>query len=65
MGEEQPLVWRKSSYSTEQDLGTCVEVAELGDRLGVRDSKNPSQPHLTFSRQSWSTFIGAIRSGSV
>ncbi|MEU8057879.1 DUF397 domain-containing protein [Microbispora bryophytorum] len=58
-------VWRKSSYSTEQDLGTCVEVAELDDRLGVRDSKDPSGPHLSFSRRSWTAFVEAIRSRSI
>lgn len=58
-------VWRKSSYSTEQEFGTCVEVAELGEQLGVRDSKNPGQPHLTFSRESWSAFVGAIKSSSL
>jgi hypothetical protein len=58
-------IWRKSSYSTEQDLGTCVEVADLGHDLGVRDSKNPGEPHLTFSRDAWSAFIGGIKSGAL
>ncbi|GAA3444485.1 DUF397 domain-containing protein [Planomonospora venezuelensis] len=58
-------VWRKSSYSTEQEFGTCVEVAELGDLLGVRDSKNASGPHLIFTRESWSAFTEAIKSRSV
>lgn len=57
--------WRKSSYSTEQDLGTCVEVAELDDRLGVRDSKDPAGPHLSFSRSSWAAFLAAVRSRSI
>ncbi|WP_327087572.1 DUF397 domain-containing protein [Nonomuraea sp. NBC_01738] len=64
MGIHEPI-WRKSSYSAEQDFGTCVEVAELGVQLGVRDSKNPGQPHLSFSRDAWSAFIGAIRSRSL
>ncbi|GAA3314382.1 MULTISPECIES: DUF397 domain-containing protein [Nonomuraea] len=54
--------WRKSSYSTEQEFGTCVEVAELGDRMGVRDSKNPGGPHLSFSREAWAAFVGSIGS---
>ncbi|MFE3452633.1 DUF397 domain-containing protein [Nonomuraea sp. NPDC059194] len=54
--------WRKSTYSTEQEFGTCVEVAELGDKLGVRDSKNPGGPHLSFSREAWAAFVGSIRS---
>ncbi|MGN9836642.1 DUF397 domain-containing protein [Nonomuraea sp. H19] len=65
MRDAQAPVWRKSSYSAEQDFGTCVEVAELGSHLGVRDSKDPSGPHLTFSRDSWSAFVRAIRSRSL
>jgi hypothetical protein len=65
MADVPAPVWRKSSYSAEQDFGTCVEVAELGPCLGVRDSKDPHGPHLTFSRASWSAFIGGIRSGSI
>jgi len=57
-------VWRKSSYSTEQDVGTCVEVAQLSGALGVRDSKNPG-PRLEFSREAWTTFIDAIKSRSI
>ncbi|MFI7615324.1 DUF397 domain-containing protein [Nonomuraea terrae] len=58
-------VWRKSSYSTEQSVGTCVEVAWMGGEVGVRDSKNPSGPHLTFTPDSWSAFLNAIKSRSV
>lgn len=61
----QTPVWRKSSYSTEQDIGTCVEVAWLDGGVGVRDSKNPSGPHLTFAPGSWSAFVDAIKSRSV
>ncbi|MFI6505337.1 DUF397 domain-containing protein [Nonomuraea typhae] len=57
----QQLSWRKSSYSTQQEFGTCVEVAEIGVDLGVRDSKNPGNPHLTFSRKSFSQFIESIK----
>jgi hypothetical protein len=57
--------WRKSTYSTEQEFGTCVEVAELGSRLGVRDSKNPGAGHLSFSREAWHDFIGTIKSGVI
>jgi hypothetical protein len=54
-------VWRKSSYSTEQEFGTCVEVAEFDDGgIGVRDSKNPAGPHLSFSRGAWAGFIAQI-----
>jgi hypothetical protein len=42
------VVWRKSSHSggSSENLN-CVEVASLPMGLiGIRDSKNPSGPHL-------------------
>lgn len=41
--------WRKSSRSGEQ--GQCVELADLGDVIGIRDSKAPAGPVLTISRR--------------
>ncbi|MFG1941379.1 DUF397 domain-containing protein [Nonomuraea sp. NPDC048826] len=57
--------WRRSSHCTEQDLGTCVEVAPQGLRVAVRDSKDPSGPHLSISREDWQSFLDAIKSRSV
>ena len=37
--------WRKSVRS--QNNGACVEVARVGDVIGIRDSKNPNGPTLT------------------
>jgi hypothetical protein len=46
--------WRKSSFS---DVNTnCVEVALDFNRVGVRDSKNPT-PALTFPTKAWRTFL--------
>ncbi|MBW4716923.1 DUF397 domain-containing protein [Saccharothrix obliqua] len=42
-----PIPWRKSSYSGGNG-GDCVELAHVGGRLLVRDSKNPEGPTLTF-----------------
>jgi len=53
--------WFRSSYCAD---GSCVEVAEIGDDLvGLRDSKDPEQPFLSFRRAEWSTFIEGIKAG--
>ncbi|MBQ1017159.1 DUF397 domain-containing protein [Micromonospora sp. D93] len=51
-------VWRKSSRSGGNG-GQCVEVADnLSGIVGVRDSKDPSGPALTFDPQTWKAFVG-------
>jgi uncharacterized protein DUF397 len=54
--------WRKSSRSGSQG-GQCVEVADLGDTVGVRDSKNPDDPWLIFSRREMAEFAARVKSG--
>lgn len=50
-------LWRKSSRSSTNG-GACVEVADnLPDVVGVRDSKDPSGPVLTFTPAAWRAFI--------
>ncbi|MGK8557728.1 DUF397 domain-containing protein [Nocardia gipuzkoensis] len=54
--------WFKSSHSgADQD---CVEVAFLdGGRIGLRDSKNPTGPALTFTPNAWDIFIAGVADG--
>ncbi|GAB3183925.1 uncharacterized protein DUF397 [Micromonospora palomenae] len=48
--------WRKSTRSGVQ--GDCVEVADnLPGVVGVRDSKDPAGPVLTFDPQTWRAFV--------
>ncbi|MEU1985236.1 DUF397 domain-containing protein [Nocardia sp. NPDC019395] len=56
--------WFKSSRS--DSTGECVEVAWLNDTsVGVRDSKNPAGPALTFTLTDWAAFTAGLRnSGS-
>lgn len=55
--------WRKSSYSGQQ--GECVEVADLTSQIGVRDSKNPAGPVLTFDRGAVAALARRIRRGDL
>jgi hypothetical protein len=56
------MEWRKASRST-QASGNCVEVADDGRGVGVRDSKAPEIGMLTLSRSSWRNLTDAIRAG--
>jgi hypothetical protein len=52
--------WRKSSYSG--TAGNCIEVANLGgEAWAVRDSKDPTNPVLTFTADEWSAFTLTIK----
>lgn len=60
LGADGIRAWRKSSRS--YGGGNCVEVAVLyGERVCVRDSKNPHGAILRFSLTEWSIFMAHIR----
>jgi hypothetical protein len=52
-------VWRKSSYSGGGG-NECVEVAILGDRAAVRDSKDPHGGFFVVPDDGWSAFLTAV-----
>ncbi|GAA4390389.1 hypothetical protein GCM10023088_66220 [Actinomadura verrucosospora] len=59
-----PPVWRKSSRS----LGgtDCVETARLdsiGHTVGIRDSKDPSGPHIAITSARWRLLAEQIKQG--
>ncbi|WP_242884435.1 DUF397 domain-containing protein [Actinomadura litoris] len=62
MNNRQTVQWRKSSHSDHQG-GDCVEVADLASMIGVRDSKDPDGPKLTFSAADWSAFTTSVKTG--
>lgn len=55
--------WRKSSYSAGET--NCVEVAPLPVGTGVRDSKNPDAGEVRAAGKVWTSFVAAVRSGSL
>lgn len=55
--------WRKSSRSGTSG-GNCVEVADnLPGVVGVRDSKDPTGPALTFGPAAWRRFVTFTKQG--
>jgi hypothetical protein len=58
------LMWRKASYSGSNG-GGCVEVASASASVvGVRDSKDPDGPRLTFAREQWRAFTDQVKAGT-
>ncbi|MEU8406123.1 DUF397 domain-containing protein [Micromonospora sp. NPDC048842] len=52
--------WRKSRRSGSSG-GNCVEVADnLPGVIGVRDSKDPAGPALTFAPTAWRAFVAQL-----
>ncbi|MGI5205972.1 DUF397 domain-containing protein [Spirillospora sp. CA-108201] len=58
-------IWRKSSRSTGGTEAQCVELASLGDRIGVRDSKAPGEGHLMVGPDDLQRLIGRIKRGDL
>lgn len=52
--------WRKSSHSG-AGAEACVEVADLGRAVGLRDSKDPAGPVLRVTRDGLAGLLEAAR----
>ncbi|ANH92993.1 MULTISPECIES: DUF397 domain-containing protein [unclassified Streptomyces] len=50
------LRWFKSSYSA-GDGGDCVEVADAGAVVLIRDSKRPEEAFLSVGSGQWAAFV--------
>jgi len=53
------MKWRKSTRS-QSGAGQCVEVAALGERVMVRDSKDPEGAVLACPRGAWEGFVSGL-----
>lgn len=49
--------WIKSSYSSNEHGSDCVEVAAAPGAVRVRDSKEPTGPHLVVTARAWDGFV--------
>ncbi|MEV5384121.1 DUF397 domain-containing protein [Streptomyces sp. NPDC052721] len=56
-----PTSWQKSSFSGGGQGDACVEVAHLGTRISIRDSKVPTRATLTFPARAFSAFVEALK----
>ena len=59
--QERQLAWRKSTYSGAN--GDCVELAENGQHIVVRHSKEPDQGTLLYTRSELAAFIAGCKAG--
>ena len=57
--------WRKSSRSGGFDNSDCVEVADLGGCIGVRDSKAPENGNLTVTVERFADLLLRVRRGEL
>ncbi|MFB8130745.1 DUF397 domain-containing protein [Streptomyces mirabilis] len=57
--------WRKSSHSNDQG-GSCLEVLDNHPAgVPVRDSKAPHGPALVFPSAGWTSFVSAVKDGTL
>jgi len=62
LGSAVSFTWQKSSYCGYN--GDCVEVADMGRQIGVRDSKAGSaSPVLRFDRDAWAALVTGLKGG--
>ncbi|GGU99064.1 DUF397 domain-containing protein [Actinomadura cremea] len=57
------IQWRKSSYTGSANDEVCVEVADVGGGIAVRDSKDPDGPRLGFARREFGGLLDRVRRG--
>ncbi|MEM8924902.1 MAG: DUF397 domain-containing protein [Actinomycetota bacterium] len=56
------LSWRKSSYSGSNG-GSCVEVADAGDAVLVRNSKRPDEGTIAFAPAELAAWVYGCKAG--
>jgi predicted secreted Zn-dependent protease len=56
---EHHLVWERSSFCSDS---ACVEVAESGDLIFVRNNQQPDSV-VRFTRREWEVFVQGVVAG--
>jgi uncharacterized protein DUF397 len=56
-GDVFGLSWFKSSYSSTNEPGDCVEIAVTPTTVHIRDSKRTTGPYLTVPPIVWTAFL--------
>lgn len=54
--------WRKSTFSG-PNCDNCVEIANVGQAIAIRDSKNPAGGTLFFTGDEWAAFLEGAKHG--
>ncbi|MEV3924951.1 DUF397 domain-containing protein [Actinomadura coerulea] len=54
------VTWRKSSRSSEAG-DNCVELADLGEAVGIRDSKDPVGAKFTLRRDEFASLLAILK----
>jgi Domain of unknown function (DUF397) len=57
-----PSTWRRTSFC---GGGECVEVAQQGQMILIRDSKDPSLVPLQYTRAEFRAFAEGIKAGEL
>ncbi|MFD0857092.1 DUF397 domain-containing protein [Actinomadura adrarensis] len=52
--------WRKSSHSGTNE-SACVELADLGASIGIRDSKAPEAGHIVLTSATFAELIQQVK----
>lgn len=57
----ESTIWRKSTYSNPN--GNCVELAEWGSEIAIRNSRHPGDGVLLYTRAELRAFISGAKAG--
>jgi hypothetical protein len=54
------VIWRTAK---DCNIGECVQVAAIPGGIGIRDSKDPDGPTLSYSHGEFAVFAAGVKAG--